>query len=369
MRIPASRSVPLAAPDSGRTVCAVTAVVVALIWLVGLHVPSHRPLQPPLEVPFPATADAWRVTGSPSAASVGDGVTLRGDAARVNRVAFAVPLARPSADRAWLRVSGRVVEAGPDGRAGSSGGVGLLFVSSSGDVVGRHNLHYVPRRAGASERFSDVAEWPLEAVEARVSLRAAPGAPTFTVHEGAVELVEPAPSHAVALGSLVVPVAAWLVVLYRFAAARAVRTALVLPAAVALLIVVGVTLSSWSLRPLVAPLMLVAEARFGIERAVTSVALLKGGHAFGFFLLTLCLLALRERLGASRLALAAFATLLAIGSEGLQVHVAGRDASLADVVVDVAGVAAALLASSLASAARRRRRRDARRLDASARTR
>ena len=203
-----------------------------------------------------------------------------------------------------------------------------------------------------------------------MSLRAAPGAPTFTVHEGAVELVDAAPSHAVALASLGALVAAWLVVLHRFATARAVRAALVPPAAVALLIVVGVTLSSWSLRPLVAPLMLVAEARFGIERAVTSIALLKGGHAFAFFLLTLGLLALRERLGASRLALAAFAALLAIGSEGLQVHVAGRDASLVDVLVDTVGIAAALVLSSLASAvADAWKRRDGRRLNASARTR
>ena len=350
---------------SGGVVLAATAVVVLAIWLVGLFVPAHTPLDPPRWLPLPSDAGSWTQVGEREAATFDDGVRLRSSVIGTNQLYLDLPLARPPfATRAWLQLSGRVVEERREGRSWATGTIRSSFKSASGRRLDYRELRFVPRRATNGERFSTVLEWPAEAASVELSMHSQAGAPTFSLVEGSAEFVRPDPLYRVALGALAVVAAFWLWTVVRFARSRDALAALLLPGALAVAIVVGVTLSLSDLRPLMRPLLVHLENAYGIDRDVTIAVLLKGGHALGFLLLTLGLLRLRRRLGVGRAPLVAFAALIAIGSEGLQSHLANRGASVQDVLIDLGGVLAALALASVFGGTRasgRVRRRSGRR--------
>ena len=353
-------------PRHGGVALATTAVLVLALWLVGLFVPAHAPLDPPRWLPLPSDAGSWARVGEREAATFGDGIRLRSSVLGTNRLHADLPLSPPpGAERAWLQVSGRVVEEGREGRSWATGSIGASFKAPSGRRLDYTDLRFVPRRATNGERFSAVLEWPAEAASVELSMRSQAGAPAFALVEGSVELVRPDPLYRVALGALAALAAFWVWTLARFARSRDALAALLLPGALAVAIVVGVTLSMSALRPALTPLLVVLENGHGIDREIALAVLLKGGHALGFFLLALGLLRLRRRLRVGRAPLVAFAALIAIGSEGLQAHLANRGASVQDVLIDLVGVLAALALASAFGGTRagggRRRRRSGRR--------
>ena len=329
-------------------------LLTALTWLFGLiDLPRESAGELLASAAFPGEPSGWELRGERRNLAVGaEGVTLVRLApgrSRALREADLPPAAREGRAR-LLRVGARIETLEPTTSAHERAPpvLAVRLHDARGETVGHRAII-----RGTAARGTRVAERlvPLPPEARRYTLiftsRDDVADGTFRLADVRVELIVPTPLRAVlnvllVLGwtALFAAAAVWL--------ARRVGTFTLLALCSTLAaIVIGVLLPEVVTG---GPLERLRESVAALLPATEELRLVhafKLGHFATFFLAALLLLARAPRLGLPRPLLAALLTLLAVASEGMQLHLFNRTTRVADLAIDVAGIAAAALLVAL----------------------
>lgn len=324
-----------------RSLLLLTMATIVLLWMVGRFLPAYVPLPADTaSLLFPAEATAWQ-GAEPTESFVG-GITVRSHRDEVNKLFFEFSRPASLVDGAHLRVSAVItVDAEPADPAATAA-LAIWFLDNKGEKFGYRNIYFMPGRSH-KPHAAGVFDWPPAASRGVVGLLSRPGAATFTVHNGQIDVVRRNAAYTPTLAVLAAICLLWFASVARFAWRRIPAAGLWWPGMALMAIIAGVMSSSPLLRQLILPVVSGLSTLLPVTPITATAILYKLGHALLFAVFTGLLLRLRRHLRVSTMDIGLFVLLLAAITECLQLFLPNRDAAVVDVVIDAAGIAVAML--------------------------
>lgn|GEM_PF-5261212 len=341
----------------------VFAAITVLTWWTGTDALRFTDAAPiAFEGGFPGEPDNWTFSGRRGEIRL-DETTLRFDGskeppddARAGSAYRTVDLASTNATgQQFLGVQGSVsVERKPSVRAAARSAALLVwFKDERGEPFDYHTIGLLRDVRGDGGTFARTVAVPERARQLVVALVGRHSDGSFTLREWSVDRFELAKFYPPLRVALFLSWLVLVVVALRWAYRRSpglLASSVSLPLA---LTFVGVLAPENMQGPVLAIVERQLAALLDRSSLTPAELLFKGGHFLAFLVLSFPLFAFKRRIRLSMPSIAAVLVLLAVGTEGLQLHLADRTTRTSDIAVDVAAILCALLLTLLIDLGRR----------------
>lgn len=323
-----------------------TLILTALVWASGLFIPSYNVESTILfESEFPGDAADWQAELPELISITSTAVAIRAYASSRHKLTYVCPELGEQTHKTF-RITADISLLEQGVTNASSSVLGFWFVDNEGVIVRYHNVGIMPGRYEQIAAAKTV-EWPEGATGCVFGLIANAGGPSISITSGRVETVIPNLAYQIAILFIALLFLLYACFLIYLALQKLTFRQLILPVMLMALLVLGVTMTGPLLVKYIHPLFFGVLSILGIGVAdVTGNRtafdwVFKFGHVLVFMLLALCFFAVQRRIRAAQTWILSMLLLIAIASEGLQLHVPDRGASTIDVLINCVGIALA----------------------------
>lgn len=312
-----------------------TAVVGAVIWLTGLFIDPYLRVETlAFHKGYPAHVTNWTLLGKPDSLKFDSAVTLSGgDDVQRAFYKVEVPIEKKKAGvRVWVDM--HMDNVGKDPSATSH--VGLWFINNTGRFFSYQNMYVFPGRYSSTHAMK-LIDWPQDAIAMAIGMIIKPGGPTITVRGMQVEAVEPNARYRVMVAAVSMLTGCWLILLMVYAIRCLTRKQLLTLGLILCALVAGTQITGDFLQ-YANSVMRKLFLWFDLQPGVQTFWVFKVGHVVAFLLLTAFLCSVHAQLRFHLWEVVVFAILLAIATEGVQLHLPDRSAGVEDIALNLLGI-------------------------------
>jgi len=322
-------------------------LITAVVWVSGTLISPYKVHNKFMfATGFPGAVDTW-IPEAPDYSLVTDtAAQLRAHPSITIKLVKDCPSGseRLTASEYKVSATGTLIETGSI--PNSTAVVGFWFLGNDNSIVEYHNIHIQP---GRYDTFSShkVVSWPTAAVACVFGLISNVGGPTISVTDGSVDAVSANPVYKSALVAMGLLVLIFVLDVLYFAVRKLSVLQFLLPLVLVVSLVVGIALNGPLLVKYIHPILnwgmvLLSSMVGGVgENRMALAWIFKLGHGVLFFIISLCFFSIRMVLHTNHRIMLLSLLVLAVASEGLQLHINDRGASFIDILFDWAGVLAA----------------------------
>ena len=331
-------------PSTHFLVLSIASILTLLVCLSGYYIPKHKFEHTVWgEHEFPGGPKYWRSRLPDGFDVKPSSVILYGDEAIQNSATYPCPIFAESAKEIGIKVAAtaKLIKPGVDKSALSV--VGFWFVNDNQSRISFGSVHISPGRLNEQSSFR-VFYWPKTAVGCELVLIAHKGGPTIEISKVSIDSVSHNSIYQISSLIILLMLVCYIVYLLFLAFKTVSLVHFVLPTILISAMVGGAMLTGpfivEHLHPTLIWITGYLEPLLGDMPGNRTLLgwLFKLGHLILFFLIALYFFSVRRYFNVSNTTILYMLLLLAVASEGLQLHLQDRGASVTDIAFDWSGI-------------------------------